>query len=433
MRCDILHLTYSSAGRDVDICEPILSYLEIKYGIYVERACMRDYAEKLYTLRPKIMLTETKGSDTDVNAVRFAKALGIKVVSVTGEGDYVPGKADIFFWGWNKPEYSQPDVELLWSSRARKLIATELPETNESRYNILVSGGTGFDRYKFFSFLKREQFLEKYNLVNYKMIVGFASWGFDVYDYRGDFKFHEKAGIELNRCLRKLIENNKDVLFILKFHPASRNEEKTEFAGLREYKNVIAFHSEENIADLINVSDIWMGYETTTCLEAWLLGKQTLLINPLGADFMRSEIAFGSPIMRNAEEVQNAINEYNHQGRIKAFAELRERRKEIIQDVIEYDDGKNHIRAGEIVYDLLVEKKENGQRDGFNWRMMLLKRKGQKKIVDFVCKFLPGRKKSFPLYSWFNEHYNEEERENQHQKYLRGLKEFYNRYGDNIK
>ena len=429
MGCDILHLTYSSMGRDVDICEPILSYLELKYGVSVKRACMRDYAECLYQLRPKLLLTETKGSDTDVNAVRFAKALGIKVVNVTGEGDYVPGKADIFFWGWNKPEFAQPDMELLWSDRSRRIIFDELPETNNDKYNIKVSGGTGFDRYKFLPFMQKDKFLEKYHLTDYKKVVGFASWGFDVYDYRGDFAFHKEAGLKLNSVLKELIENNSDILFVLKFHPASQDEMRTEFAGLRGYSNVMMLAFEENVSDLINIADLWMGYETTTCLEAWLLGKTTLLINPSGGEFERSIIADGSPIFKTASEVQNAIDEYYKCGFIKAFEELNTNRSDIIINVIENDDGMNHVRAGEMVFDLLENTRENGQRDGFNWRYKLCIRTVQKLIYNMVGQNHIIGKKYFPLYSFFHDRYNDEEREMQHKKYYENLVRFYKQNG----
>ena len=35
----------------------------------------------------------------------------------------------------------------------------------------------------------------------------------------------------------------------------------------------------------ISLSDLWITYESTTALEAWLLGVPTCLLNPSGTDF----------------------------------------------------------------------------------------------------------------------------------------------------
>lgn len=55
-RVDILDLEYSSKGRDVDIAEPILSYLELKYNLKIVRKCSAlDWQYYLLKYRPKIV------------------------------------------------------------------------------------------------------------------------------------------------------------------------------------------------------------------------------------------------------------------------------------------------------------------------------------------------------------------------------------------
>lgn len=56
------------------------------------------------------------------------------------------------------------------------------------------------------------------------------------------------------------------------------NEYYDEFSLVREYPNVITLQTEENIYDLINVSDLWITFDSTTALEAWLLGKRHYFI-----------------------------------------------------------------------------------------------------------------------------------------------------------
>jgi len=104
---------------------------------------------------------------------------------------------------------------------------------------------------------------------------------------------------------------------------------------------------------LINISDLWIGYETTTALESWLLDKQTFLINPTRSDFIRENVHRGSPIVKNANEAQGLIDEYFKGGTLQAFDALLSFREEIIKDVIEYGDGQNHVRAAEEVMKVL--------------------------------------------------------------------------------
>src|SRR5690606_15552880 len=84
----------------------------------------------------------------------------------------------------------------------------------------------------------------------------------------------------------------------------------------------------------------------TTAIEAWLLDRQTLLINP-DPDFGRDELYKGSVIYSNYETLQQAIDEYYSLGRVNSFfhEELISQRNRIIRETIGFGDGCNHIRA----------------------------------------------------------------------------------------
>ena len=89
------------------------------------------------------------------------------------------------------------------------------------------------------------------------------------------------------------------------------------------------------------------------------MGKQTFLINPTKIDFIRENVYRGSPIVKNEKEAQELINEFYTYKSIKEFEKKQLYRDEIIKDVIEYGDGKNHIRAANEVIKIynLPEKK----------------------------------------------------------------------------
>jgi hypothetical protein len=88
-------------------------------------------------------------------------------------------------------------------------------------------------------------------------------------------------------------------------------------------------------------------------MEAWLLGKPTLLINPSGPDFIRSQIHDGSGVVRTVEELSEAIAEWLCTTRVERF-EIREpRRRQLIRDTIQWDDGLNHVRVANMVAKML--------------------------------------------------------------------------------
>ncbi len=151
--------------------------------------------------------------------------------------------------------------------------------------------------------------------------------------------------------LRIAIENNPDILFIFKRHPkeafeSDLSEGPNEMNELLDYDNVLYFWHEEQIHDLINVSDFWMGFETTTALEAWMLNKQTVLIND-ETDFPRNNLHIGSPKVSNYTALQTVIKEFYDKGNIEIFnkPDLEKNREFLISDTIGYADGKNHLRV----------------------------------------------------------------------------------------
>lgn len=430
MRCDILHLSFASEGRDIDIYEPVLTFLEMKYGFIIKRASVLNYVYTIMKYRPRAIMCGFSGADLNVHINEMASKMGIPVFTLKSEGDFLEENITEFFWGWAQPGTIRPYLELFWSTRSLNMVKEHI--MNAADYNIEVSGATGFDRYKIISYSTKKGFLSKYGLDQYDKVIGIASWGFDTYDYKDiDInEFHRQSCVELRVCLEKIIKNNRDILFVLKLHPATLYYEKTEFYGLETLDNTLLIKNEENIADLISACDIWGGYETTTALEAWLLNKQTFLINPCGWKGRRSVIANGSPKLRNYEEVQGVIDEFYTINNIGVFKILEDERKKIIKDVIEFDDGKNHIRAGKIIYEYLCRYER--EKKAKCWLSM-----GKENLKDFIKAMLYNLplnkftfyKKRFPFYRKLDDDYDYFVREQEHAKYERNLIKFYENEG----
>jgi hypothetical protein len=130
--------------------------------------------------------------------------------------------------------------------------------------------------------------------------------------------------------------------------------DKTEIAGLETHPNVVVIQNEEPVADCISACDIWAAYDSTTCLEAWLLGKPTLLVNPSGDDFPRAGSYRGSPVFQSASDAHAAVDSWYSHGTLPGFDEREDARREEIERAIQWDDGRNHLRAARYVEELLA-------------------------------------------------------------------------------
>lgn len=371
-KLDILNLEWPQSDRDLNIVTPVLVYLNKKYDINYKTLSIFNGYYYVLKYQPKLVLISNfQGAGENNNIVKLAKLYGIKAISLISEGNVKAEAHEEFLWGHNKDKEMYVDKMLVWNKRSENIFLNAYPNLKNK---IITTGATGFDRYKLLEFKSKKKFLTENNL-NFKKVIGIAAWGFDHYfgKYFEDHKeyyfnvfgekqidMHKEDLYKIQQIYRTIIENNKDTLFILRFHPGTIDFEKNEFYGLNTYDNVFISNKYENnhyqISDLISISDLWIGYETTTALEAWLLNKQTFLINPTRSDFIRENVHKGSPIVKTSEEAQKLIDEFYENGTIKSFELLEEERKKIIKDTIEYDDGKNHQRAAEEIVKVLNEK-----------------------------------------------------------------------------
>ena len=353
MNCDILNLEWSSSGRDREAATLICNVLRRK-GYKVIEASVFNYRYYLMKYRPRLLYAaDPKGASINYQAVKFAHQLGVPVVTLTAEGNYTPEAIETMFWGHISDRELLEKLNLQWSSRARNLVL-KLDASLASQ--VKVAGGVGFDRYHIYQFYKKEDWMRKYYL-NHRHMVGYASWGFDSC-YRDNeasqmeglygkeqVELFRQERLQVNEILRELIERNEDTLFLLKEHPGVTDPSKTELVGLKHYPNVLYTKNEEAIADCLSGCDIWMAFESTTCLEAWLLDKPTILINPLSQNPIRSSVHKGCVILRNYEAVQECLTMYFESGSIPKFKAKGNTRRRILEETIQWTDGKNHLRA----------------------------------------------------------------------------------------
>lgn len=364
---DVLNLEWHSGPtRDNYITTLVCNYLTLK-GYSVKRGCVFEGVKLLLKHKPKLVfLANGIGAPENFQVVKLAKKIGCLVVTGTSEGNIQLTNITQMTWGWNKARLLFEDINLQWSFRAKRLI---ISQKGINSNKIKVSGGIGFDIYKIKNDTLQVQdyFKTKYEIPNDKKIIGFACWDFGPF-YEEDYRFNKNKkilsereieqrkndGIELNKILIEFINKNKQYHYIIKEHPGSLLGEKASaIEGISKCKTVTIIKHEEAAEVCIKASDIWLGYETTTALEAWLLGKTTLLINPSGVSFKRASLYKGSVFATDYDSLQAYIDEYFKNGYINDFVKLEKQREHEIKKVIEWSDGCNHQRAGNHIIELL--------------------------------------------------------------------------------
>jgi hypothetical protein len=352
-RIDILNMVWGDGGRDAEMVIPIRHYAVNVLGLSWQTASVFDFFA-LFHYKPKVLfLTNSIGDEIFIRLTKYAKSIGLKVLTLTTEGNFKEEAIEEMIWGWNKEKILYEDKWGVWSKKALKAVIARYPHLKEK---IFISGGVGFDRYKIYRFINKEEFTNKYGKQQYKKIITYATWSFDRV---GTEKWRELArqviseheiGLfeedkrRVKRILNNIIGQNRDILFIIKVHPDdTRVNSETE--GLEAHPNVLLLKNEEPLGDLINISDLWLVYDSTTVIEAWLLGKITMNINPTNQSFLRDNNYLGSIWIRDENGLQNKINEFYAAGTLKEFADKQQLREQVIKDVIEWEDGKNHIRV----------------------------------------------------------------------------------------
>ena len=359
----LVYLDYDK-GRDVEILIPLLYYGEKYLNLDIEKAFIFDI-DKIRRKKPDlVILANTIGSKNHHYIAKYAHENGIKVFALISEGNFRTN-GTFNYWGYNTDKKFYQEYVCFWSKRTKEFMENELPQC---KHKFVLTGATGFDRYKIYEFETKESFLKRYHLTQYKKVIGYAGWAFGkLYNPTGLMEIrntHKEKAEErikwmkqqqklVENILRQAIENNPDTLFILKRHPNEIHphlvqKDNNEMVNLAGYPNVLYLRNEEDVHTLISVSDIWLAFESTTVIETWMMKDMpTIFINP-DPDFVRDINYKGVVIAKSYEKLQSLIDEYYTTGKVMEMysPEKIQARKEIFEYVIGFPDGYNHIRAG---------------------------------------------------------------------------------------
>lgn len=393
MSVDILMLELPRSDRDLNTSVPI--YLELKkrgYKVVLQNLEFSHY--NLVKYRPKLVFFSSLNDIVVIHQKKLLSELNIPVISLTAEGNFQENAFHGYFWGWNKDYKFYQDRLLLWNERSRDLILKYHPEYASQ---LAVTGSVGHDRYRNLKFLNKQEFLRQ-NGLNFKKVVGIAGFGLFKYIDKMEyvetvnpsypleqFKLFDKDRDILRRDYKTLLRNNPDTLFIVRVHPELATIlEKSEFSELLNEPNAYlsSIHGNlKSVDDVINISDLWIGYESNTSIEAWLLNKRVVYYNPTTADFQRENHSKGVLILNTLPDLQKSIDEFYSTGSIAAYEELAPLRQQIIRDVIGFDDGKNYWRTANFVEEYF---KSLSRPAGLSSYFKLFSRKRRRIIQEYL-------------------------------------------------
>ncbi len=370
---DVVNLEWTSQpSRDRQMATLICNYLRIM-GKKVFEASVFDGYHVLYRYRPKVFfITNSTGAPENYHLMKYADSLGIKGISLISEGNIRDGGDKVvrdFVWGWNKEEIMYEKVNLLWSHKSRSTVLKYYPLLSSKTK---VGGGVGFDVYKIAPRTLRDSILQKYQKTSFEKVIGIGCWDFGPFSpqdsrYNDQISIYGKNGVArflqdregFKKIIGDITDSFSDILFIIKEHPGVMlGRWASGIESLEGKENILILKNEESLFDCLSISDLWFVYESTTALEAWLLGIPTGLLNPSGRDFPRANVHEGSPCFTTSEEAIYAIQFFYKTGDLPGFLDLAIERERIIKETIEWADGLNHVRVGNAILDILDHAEE---------------------------------------------------------------------------
>lgn len=357
---DVLILSYSAYGRDFEAFMLLKYHLEHEFNLNVRIESVR-HLYWIDRIKPPVLVLTDTINPSNIIAAKYAVERGVFVATIQGEGIYNPTYGEDSLWGWNHGKEVIESLRLEWSERNRNFLIKYCP-TYELR--TVITGAGRFDRYRIYRFKDRSEFLEQYGKPDYQHVVAYAGYAFAVTNPKrrqnhlflkhfteDQLELVKQDRDQLKCWLNQIVQDFPKVLFIFKLHPGD-DKATTELVLDRSYPNVIFLQNEEKIEDLINVSDLWLHYNSGSALEAWLLEKPTCAFVPNDTSFQRKGYEKGGIQLQTYDDLTEMLSNFINTSTLEGYEELLPFRQQIIKTYIGWDDGFNSLRAARTVAEL---------------------------------------------------------------------------------
>ena len=352
----VLNLEWSSyPSRDRESATLVCNYLRYQ-NIYVIEGCIFNAFFLIFKHKPNALyMSNIVGARINFIVAKYANSLGIPVFTSHAEGDFAEENITEFVWGHN---YEKEPIErkiFFWSKRNADLANKYFPETITKTY---ITGSPGHDKYKIESIVNKKEIKTQNN-------IGIACYDFSFTNTKHALhsKFTEETiKFFYNQCqlfdeiLYKIAKNNPKLSFYIKEHPG--NNYGIKYSGFQKtssLNNVIIIDKDTSILNfIININTI-ISYQSNTSLESWLIGNYSITLNPKTLiwpkEFYRTSFHECQLTCTDYETLNKVLNNLNKQPIEEKYIK---NRKKMINDIIGFDDGLNHVRIGnQIINDLL--------------------------------------------------------------------------------
>ena len=393
----VLFIEWITSGRDFEIDFPLIYFFEKKLGWKVHYKSIFNLPSILNTNPDIVIMSNTTGASINVDIASLVNKSGFLLFSHSSEGFFRENAIEEMVYGWNKEKVLYENMTSYWSKRSYQLALNSFPGLLDKSF---VSGSIGHDKYKIYS----NDF--KIEINNYKKIITYAAM--DFHNMFSQYETQEQLESNpnypyiklINEILEFLVKEHKDILFIVKVHPGDRKKIPLEAESIEKYENVIFKFLDTSVTELIAVSDIWLSFRSSTNLEAWLLKKPSISFCEDQILLNDSEFIEGSVTCENKNKINNLIDEFYSTGKIMEFEEKNNTRNKFFENLIQFNDGYNHVRFMSILKPYIDNVESNKVKKG-KWNLPI-----KSIIVGYIKHFVYSLSKSrynFPiLRRWAN-------------------------------
>lgn len=425
-RKEVLFLGWASKGRDIDIDLPLMYFFKKILNWNVRHMTIFNLPEILKTHPDIIIMTNTTGGSRQVEVAKLIQESGFPFFSHVSEGMYRKNSIEEFVWGWNKRDSGLSEtLSMVWSKKSLDLATSFYPETKEI---LRYSGAVGFDKYKFLKY----EILDK---SDYKKVIGYASFDFHNILLKKEKlikKYGPKVFLNLMSLLKlsqiildKLVTKNPDTLFLIKSHPGDgENSVPLELKNVQKKENIRLIDKDISIVDVIGNCDIWLNINSSTNLEAWLMGKPSIAFL-VDENRFSSDVLYGAITEDSFDVIQSYLDELYSNGSINEFKSKNSTREKLIADYIGFSDGLNHIRFMSFLRPYIEKSYFNKLPKG-KWKISITSR--IKSYIQHYLYLLSKGRYDLPFFKRWAEYYaiyKNDELERNKDKFFKSMDDFY--------
>lgn len=169
---------------------------------------------------------------------------------------------------------------------------------------------------------------------------------------------HQRVFDLISSYFEKLLKAFPDISFIIKVHPAEREEVYQD--KFRNYPNLrIVSGAKTPISPIIMYADIQLNWRCTTSSEAWIrsINSKTISVEPEDIelnDYFRY-LNSGNDVVSDYSSLYKKINYYLNGGEVSQ--DLIHRRQKFIRDYLFAGDGCSAERCAEVIYNYISKRK----------------------------------------------------------------------------